>query len=309
MAQVLNTFFLKSGRGGSIDADGITQNESVLVEFDEVVENVDDAVSDSGFKKGQQHRSGKLLFLNAGIEADVHEDDTGKTWAFELTYTTKAGFDSSDNDDPDTGTYRPEVKLGKWSYTRVVDRDKVSGDLVANTAGDPYDPLPVETISAPMMSITVQEYSPNMGRLQDLGSINSRAVTLAGLPAPKFCAMFDDYQTEPHWDVEGNLTFKNTLTFKFKYFRNKAKKLIGFTLEAASSGFNSKDATAPNGRVEIKVADPQFPTDRSKDVPVATPQLLSEAGLVTSTPFYQEFVTLDVIDFTTFGLPTSYPVD
>jgi len=309
MAQVVNTFFLKEGLSGETSGTGSTINESVIIVFDTVVNNPLTAISSSGFKKGQQHRSGKLLFLTGGIGADVHQDDTGKTWIFDLSYKTRADSESADNEDPNTGTYRPEVKLGKWTYTRVVDRDKVTGDLVANTAGDIYDPLPIETISAPTISITVQEYSANMGRLQDLGSINSDAIELAGVEAPKYCAMFDDYQTIPRWDNEGNLTFRNTFTFKLKYFKNQAGDLIGFTLEAASQGFNSKDLTAPNGLVEIKVADPESPTDRAKDVPVATPQLLDENGLVTSTPFYQEFIVQDVIDFTGFGLPTSYPVD
>lgn len=309
MAIVVDKFFLKDGLGGTRGSSGSTIDETALIVFDTVVDDPLDAISFSGFKKGQQHRSGKLLFLSGDIDADVLQDDTGKAWTFLLSYSTKSGFDSADNDDPDTGTYRPEVKLGKWTYTRVVDRDKVTGDLVANTAGDVYDPLPVETISAPTISITVQEYSAHMERLQDLGSINSAAITIAGVEAPKYCAMFDDYQTVPYWDTEQNLTFKNTFTFKMKYFQNKAGVLIGFTLEAASQGFNSKDVTAPNNKVEIKVADPDFPTDRTKDVPVATPQLLDADGLVTAVPFYQEFVVHDILDFSVFSLPTSYPVD
>jgi len=306
---IVNTYYLKDGLSGARASDGSTINESVLLVFDSVIDNPLDAIEASGLRKGQQHRSGKLLFLSGDIQADVHQDDTGRTWLFDLSFSTRASINSSDNDDPNTGTYRPEVKLGRWTYTRVVDKDKVTGDLVANTAGDPYDPLPVETISAPTMSITVQEYSPNMGRLQDLGSINSDEITLCGLDAPKYCCMFDDYQTQPYWDTNGNLTFRNTYTFKFKYFKNQAGEQIGFKLEAVSQGFNSKDATAPNGLVEIKVADPEFPTNRAKDVPAATPQLLDAGGLVTIVAFYQEFVVHDVVSFDAFGLPTSYPVD
>jgi len=309
MAQVLNTIFLKDGLGGESSGSGSSISESAIIVFNTVVSNPLDAISFSGFKKGQQHRSGKLLFLSGGIRANVHQDDTGVSWIFDLEYSTRANFESADNEDPNTGTYRPEVKLGKWTYTRVVDRDKVTDDPIANTAGDPYDPLPVETISAPTISITIQEYSSNIERLQDVGSINSQEIKLAGLSAPKYCAMFDDYSTTPYWDTEGNLSFRNTFTFKLKYFKNKAGDFIGFTLEAASQGFNSVDVTAPNGIVEIKVADPQFPNNRAKDVPIATPSLLDAGGLVTAVPFYQEFVVHDVVDFDGFGLPTSYPVD
>jgi len=305
MAQALNTFFLKEGRGGSVSTTGTTQDESVIIVFDSVVENVDDAVVASGFKPGQQHRSGKFLFLDDSIDAEVHQDDTGRTWMFELTYSSRS-FNPTENDN--SGSYRPEIRTGKWTYTIVVDRDKKTGDPIANTVGDPYDPLPIETISAPMLSITIQEYSANMGRLADLGSINNGAITIAGLPAPLYCCMFDDYQSVPYWDEEGYLSFKNTFTFKYKFFKNKAGKEIGFQLEAVNQGFNEKDDTAPNGKVEIKVADPEFPTDRTKDVPVAVPQMLTEAGLKTNEPFYQEWVVHDLLDFTQFGLPTAYPV-
>lgn len=312
MAQVSNTYYLKDV-SGSRSGDDITQDESAIIQFDSVVETYQDAVTFSGFKKGQQHRSGKLLFLNGDINANVHDDSNGTTWIFELSYST-LNRGSSSNSDPNTGTYRPEVDLGKWTYTRVVDRDKVTGLLVANTAGDPYDPLPIETISAPTISITIQEFSPNMGRLEDLGSINSADISIAGVSIPKYCGMFDDYQTKPFWDEEGYLTFRNTYTFKLKYFKNKAGNQIGFTLEAASNGFNFIDLTNANQLTEIQVADPNFPTDRKKDVPTASPLPLDIAGQSPVQggyigPAYQEFVVNDVVDFNQYGLPTAYPVN
>ncbi len=90
MAQVLNTFFLKEGRGGSVSKDGTTQDESVIIVFDAIVEDVDDAVVASGFKPGQQHRSGKFIFLDDSISAEVHQDDTGITWIFGLTYSSRS---------------------------------------------------------------------------------------------------------------------------------------------------------------------------------------------------------------------------
>jgi hypothetical protein len=312
MAQVTNTYYLKDV-DGTRSGNDITQTESAIVQFDSVVTTVLDAIKFSGFKKGQQHRSGKFLYLNDDISASVHQESNASTWLFELTYST-SNVGSSDNSDPNTGTYRPEVELGKWSYTRVVDRDKVTGLIIANTAGDPPDPLPIETISAPTISVTIQEFSPNMGRLDDIGSINSAELSIAGKPIPKYCGMFDDYSTKPFWDEEGYLTFRNTFVFKLKFFKNKAGQQIGFTLESASQGFNFLDTGNANQLTEIQVADPNFPTDRKKDVPVANPMPLDingqspiQAGY--TEPAYQEFVVNDVVDFTTFGLPTAYPVN
>lgn len=312
MAQVVSIDYLKDV-SGTRSGDTITQTETAIIVFDSVVETYSDASVSSGFKKGQQHRSGKLLFLNDDFDASVHPDSNATTWIFELTYSN-LNVGSSSNSDPNTGTYRPEVVLGKWTYTRVVDRDKVTGDLVANTAGDPYDPLPIETISSSTVSVTIQEFSPNMERLEDVGSINVAAATIAGIPIPKYCGMFDDYKTQPFWDEEGYLTFRNTFTFKLKYFKNKAGDQIGFTLESASNGFNFIDLANGNQLTEIQVADPNFPTDRKKDVPTAQPLPLDIAGQSPvqggyAGPAYQEFVVNDLIDFTTFGLPTAYPVN
>lgn len=301
--------FLKEGLSGSRDDEGnLTQEQTLRVEFSGVVNGVPLALSliaSAGFRSGSLHPVDFMLYLTGDIDAEVLQDDTGKTWDFRLSYTSK-GANATQNSN--TGDYRPEVKTGKWAYTVVVDRDKETGDPIANTVGDPYDPLPIDTISAPTLSVTVQEFSANMNRLTQLGSINSGAITIVGVDAPKYCCMFDDYQSTAFWDEEGFLTFKNTFTFKYKFFKNKAKEEIGFKLEAVNQGFNKKDATAPNEKAEIKVADPEFPTDRTKDVPVAVPQMLTEAGVVTNEPFYQEWVVHDLLDFTQFALPTAYPV-
>ena len=111
MAQVLNTIFLKDGLGGESSGSGASISESAIIVFNTVVSNPLDAISFSGFKKGQQHRSGKLLFLVGGIRANVHQDDTGISWIFDLEYSTRANSESADNEDPNTGTYRPEVKI------------------------------------------------------------------------------------------------------------------------------------------------------------------------------------------------------
>ena len=38
------------------------------------------------------------------------------------------------------------------------------------------------------------------------------------------------------------------------------------------------------------------------------PQMLDENGELTTTPYYVENVTYDLIDFGQFSLPTAYPV-
>ena len=299
---VVSKYWVKADLGGTYERAGAEQSQSVIVTFSAVVTNILDAVRYSGFTQGQAHPNKNTLRISGGINADVHDDDNAKVWVFDLTYTTKPNEDNQAQDDAD---YIPEIKPGKWTYQIVVDRDKETGEALLNTAGDPYDPLPIDNVSSPLFNITIKEFSSHITRIPLIGSINSAEFTLCGILIPKYCAMFDDYEPTPYYDSEDNLTFRNRFTIKLKFFRNKAGKQIGFKRESLQAGFNQLVAGV---KEEIKVADPEFPSDRTKDQPVATPQMLDTNGELTTTPFYVENVTFDLTDFGQFNLPTSYPV-
>ena len=301
MANILSTYWLKSGLQGTKTSEAITQTEVVIVVFDEIVETVPDAIAAAGFQEGQPHRTFENLYITGDISAEIEEADNAKVWRFELNYSTK-GFSLSVNDTE----RRVTVKTGTWTYSQVVEVDKETGEAIENTAGDPYDPKYVEQVSAPVVMITKRENSPKMDRIPLIGSINDANVTICGISAPKYCAMFSDYQSEPSYDEEGYLTFLNTITIKFKFYKNISGQEIGFKLETLSAGFNR----ILNGeKVEIRVKDPENPTDFDKAVPVATPQPLDSAGGTDgTTPYYQEWVVHDLMNFQTLKLPTAYPV-
>ena len=301
MATITNTYWLLPGLSGKKQSGVVTQEESVIITFDSVIDNVDDAIRESGLKPGSFHRNINTLILQDGISAEPVSN--GSEWRFDLSYSTRS-FGSNEAAEDDE-FYVPKVSFGKWTYTRVVDKDKVSGDAIVNTAGDPYDPLPIETISSPTISVTVKENSPNLNRIFDIGAINSQQFRLCGLTIPKYCAMLDDFQPEPYQEGEDVLSFLNTYTFKLKFFKNTSGSQIGFKLETLSAGYNQIVSTK---KVEIRVKDPDSPDDSTKDQPIATPQMLDVDGAVTTTPYYQEWVVHDVVNFSVFGLPTNYPV-
>jgi hypothetical protein len=298
---VVNYDFLKDRFGGSRKQNQITQREQCIVEFSAPVTNIIDAFRISGFLPGSPHREKQELLLNQDTDADVHDDTNAAFWIFDLSYTTRPLQSSSAVNDDE---YVPEVSFSKWSYPVVVDRDKETNVALKNTAGDPYDPLPVTQVSAPILHITVKEFSAHLERIPLIGSINSANIEIAGVSIPQYCGMLDDYQPEPYYDEEGHLTFKNRFSIKLKYFRNEAGQTIGFKLESLQAGFNQ---IVDGDKVEIRVADPEAPTDRSKDVPVAEPQLLDQNGALTETPYYVENVIDDLYDFGLFNLPTAYP--
>lgn len=307
MANILSTYWLKSGLQGTKTSEAITQTEVVIVVFDEIVETVPDAIAAAGFQEGQPHRTFENLYITGDISAEIEDADNAKVWRFELNYSTK-GFSLSVNDNE----RRVTVKSGTWTYSQAVEVDKETGAAIENSAGDPYDPKYIEQISSPVIIVTKRENSPKMDRIPLIGSINNAAVTICGIQAPKYCAMFSDYQSEPSYDEEGYLTFLNTITIKFKFNKNVSGDEIGFKIEALNAGFNKKVGGV---KEEITVKTLQNPDEADPSkwtyeyVPVATPQELDKDGDITGAiPSYKEFVVHDLMNFQTLKLPTAYPV-
>ena len=312
MAEILNTYWLAEGLDGGQGSDGIiTQTESVIIEFNEVVETVPNAIAASLFRGGQQHRTTDSLYLTNDIGATVQAESNGTTWEFTLNYTT-VGYNPNSPDDVD---YRPKVAYSKWSYPRTVAFDKESNEPILLPTGEAYEPAISVSVSATIIHITVRENSANTDRIQLIGSVNNTQISIAGTTIPKFCGMVDDYQTESFRDEEGFLTFFNTTSIKTKFFKNKAGLLIGFKLEALAVSFNQ---LVNDELLEITVKSITTPANPSADppvvevseqVPVAEPQLIAEDGTQTTEAFYQEWMPFDLISFSQFGLPTSYPVN
>ncbi len=312
MANIINTFWIVEGLDGGQGSDGIiTQSESVIIEFDAVVNDIPDAIRFSGFRGGQQHRFGNNLFITGTIGATVQSDSNGTTWEFAIDYESR-GYNPNSRDEVD---YRPKVAHSKWSYPRTVAFDKETQEPILLPTGEAYEPALTVGVSAVIIHITVRENSANTDRIQLIGSVNNTQISIAGTTIPKFCGMVDDYQTEPFFDEEGFLTFFNTYSIKTKFFKNKSGELIGFKLEALAVSFNQ---LVDNELLEITVksittqanpsADPPV-LEVSEQAPVAEPQLIGEDGTQTTTAFYQEWMPFDLISFAQFGLPTSYPVN
>jgi hypothetical protein len=307
MAEILNTFWLKDIDGGQNEDGAIEHNEVAIIEFDAVVETTPDAIADSLFRGGQVHRSNDFLTLNKGFGAKVHENTNGTTWEFSLTYTTLA-FNTSSND-PEN--YRPKVGYSKWTYSRALYNDKETGDPILLPNGLPYDPPLMESVSSMIIHITVRENAANANRITQCGSVNEKDITLVGAKIPKFCAMFDDYKTEPHRDEEGFLTFFNTYSIKTKFVKNNKGKQIGFKVETLAASFSQLVGGVLEAITEPLITTPASAgvEEVSELVQVSEPVMIDENGAVTTTPFYQERVPFDLISFSQFGLPTSYPVN
>ena len=62
------------------------------------------------------------------------------------------------------------------------------GAALRNSAGDPFDPVPMAEISCPVVDVVLNSSTSPASMQQWQGAINSDAVTIAGIRFPKWCA-------------------------------------------------------------------------------------------------------------------------
>ena len=296
MANVLTSVCRLDGMSASRANDATELSESYYITFDAVVNDAVDAITSSGYEIGQDHPNYTSLNL-ATITANPIKGDE---WLFDLSWTDNQTRSSSS---ATPAQFKALIDYGSWSYQRVVEVDKDTGDIIENTAGEKFDPPPLETITYPTISVTVRENTPNINFVEDVGSINDASIDIVGITVPPFCGMLADYKISPVTDpVTGVVRYNNTFTFQLNF--NKEQKPAD--PPAATIGFKTQIANVGLNEIIGGVGDPQQIQDGNLQ-PVNTPQFLDANGAVNRDPNYLTFVVNDVIDFSTFGLPTTYP--
>tara|TARA_R110000765_G_scaffold78375_1_gene154007 strand:- start:6121 stop:6834 length:714 start_codon:yes stop_codon:yes gene_type:complete len=231
-----------------------------------------------------------------GINATPH---SGTEWFFEITWTDNQTRSSSS---ATPAQFKALIDYGSWSFQRVVEVDKTNPlTIIQNSAGEKFDPPPLETITYPTISVTVRESTPNINFVEDVGSINSLLIDIVGITVPPYCGMLADYKIAPVTDpVTGVVRYNNTFTFQLNFNKDQENSAvtIGFKTQIANVGLNE---------IVGGVGDPQSIPDGNQE-PVNTPQFLDPGtGAVSRLPNYLTYVVNDVIAFSTFGLPTTYP--
>jgi hypothetical protein len=287
---ILEKKCLLDGANGSSTTESTELSETWYIKYDEVASDASVAISHSGFFCGLEHPNNVWLSLQS-IEAD---SISGQEWIISLNYTTEQ---TNINNGGDAEDFKTDVQFSKWTYQRVVTKDKETGDDVVNKAGEPFDSPVVEEISCPVVSVTRRKTAPNMEIIQNIGSINSVAFTLVGIEIPKYCAQLSDYRVDRNQDQDGNAFYTQTFEFKLNFNKSQdTSETIGFKAEVANTGF----------RVS-KGAD-KYANITYEGQPITSPAFLNDDGTrATSTPNYIQFVINNLFNFKTYNLPTRYP--
>tara|TARA_R110000824_G_scaffold218492_2_gene405207 strand:+ start:5224 stop:6129 length:906 start_codon:yes stop_codon:yes gene_type:complete len=299
MANQLTDQCRNDGTSASRANDATQLSESHFITFDVVVNDAVDAINSSSYSIGMNHPNYTSMKLE-GINATPH---SGTEWFFEITWTDNQTRSSSS---ATPAQFKALIDYGSWSYQRVVEVDKSNPlKIIQNSAGEKFDPPPLETITYPTISVTVRENTPNINFIEDVGSINSVAIDIVGVTIPLYCGMLADYKISPVTDpVTGVVRYNNTFTFQLNFNKDQSNS-------AVTIGFQSQIANVGLNELLSGEAKTQQILDNNQE-PVNTPQFLTGGALankgeVSRSANYLTYVINDLVDFSTFGLPTTYP--
>ena len=225
MANILTNICRNDGTSASRANDATELSESRFITFDAVVTDAVDAITSSAYEIGEDHPNYTSLNL-ASINCNPH---SGTEWFFELTYTDNQTRSSSS---ATPAEFKALINYGSWSFQRVVEVDKTNPlTIIQNSAGEKFDPPPLETITYPTISVTVRENTPNINFVEDVGSINDALIDIVGVTIPPYCGMLADYKIEPVTDPEtGVVRYNNTFTFQLNFNKDQSNSAstIGF---------------------------------------------------------------------------------
>ena len=160
---------LLSGTDASSNSKSSQLSETWVYVFDTVQINSLEAIRSTGLYTGTQHDDDEFLTLTSVSASPI----SGSEWTIELEYNTQ-GTDENNSEEPED--YKPVIEFGEWTFQRVIEFDKESGDAIVNSAGDKFDPPPVEDISYPIVSVTIRESSAKLSNMEIVGSINNTAL-------------------------------------------------------------------------------------------------------------------------------------
>lgn len=294
------------GMNASRANNATEMSESYFVTFTTNVTDPVDAINSSGYTIGQAHPI-QTIFKLTGLSGIPLKGDE---WMFELTWNDDQTLSASG---ATPAEFNALIDYGSWSFQRVVEKDKrptpIGGTQAAldiqNTAGEKFDPPPLETITYPTVSIKVRSNTPDIDIIEDVGKINDTSFDIVGITCAPFTAMLADYKIVPVTDPQtGTVRYDNTFTFQLNYSRDQEDNavIIGFQAQIANVGLNEllsgeskTQAIQDNNQQDVTVA--QFLKGGAA----------ADKGEVSRLANYLTYVINDLKDFSTYGLPTAYP--
>ena len=293
MSVIIDRFFRILPEGYERAYEGVTISQEEFIVLDVPPASFAEVEILSGYSTGDPHPVNSQSILdNYEIEAI-----SPVQYKISLDYVPRNTSRSEGGATPQT-----RVQFNTWYSTRVAEFDTVTGDAVANSAGDAPNPLPSIQVPHDEIILIKRQSSFDLSRTKDKGKVNSSAFTLVGISIPENCAMLSDYRFDVVYDDLGNVEYDVTYAFKTNFKENAGGTVIGFKLEILDAGYFKIDGA---DRVQIR-------SNKSKTLPVEPVRLNGSGAVLTpelpSTPsVYYERLIHERADFGSWGLDTTWP--
>lgn len=258
-------------------------------------------------KRGAAHPDYQC-FKATGIDWS-QPDARSRVWECRVTYEYTPSSASSATLDDDIVS----ITFGSVSIQTPILTGS-DGASLANTAGDPFDPVPMAEISCPTIDIVRNESTTPASRAEYQGVINNAAVTIAGITFPKWTARigWTARRIEDEEEEEGGTTvvgsrFQFTYHIEGNFTRKPAMQgddttgdYAGWVQYIPNMGWNHLDEGGHKVRNKVRSAD-------DSTAPQDNPQqdFLDADGAVLTEgdPIYIKAFPYLEKSFGTLGLP------
>lgn len=213
------------------------------------------------------------------------------------------------------------VKWGVWTEEEVMEsayriKNGIKNTLqkVTNQANDPFDPPFMVTHGNPTLRATVRTSTLTLSHIEKIGSVNSDAFTLCGIPIPKWCAYLESVEYENVGNTEYDMIFQFKLKLRQQNLININGELAGqgqrgFTTLLLNSGMNEIVGGTYDEPTQTVSGGTKRPIWLANNEKVSSPVLLDLAGKqqgASYTPVYKEF--LPYPEFNSGTLPPALTV-
>lgn len=215
-----------------------------------------------------------------------------------------ASNEAGEANKPPRGQDIQSLEWRSGSVSRDLVRDAITGDLLKNTAGQPFDSVPQVDVAAPTWIKVVKTVSRQSGWRTQYNKVNAAAATIGGESFPAKTLRCIQVDEKVLWNDE--FGYKYEYTIAIQVMNNSVK--VGGAQQAADIGWNlafiSTGTMEKNGEgklVPVKTID----AETKKEVFVQSPVLLDEngkaiigeAGGQTAKPFAIEVAAYQTTTF------------
>ena len=196
----------------------------------------------------------------------------------DVSFSTDAS-EAAEANKPPRGQAVESIGWRSGSVQRDMVKDAITGKMLLNTAGQPFDSVPQIDIPSPVFTKVIKTTTRQSSWLSCYGSVNSGTMSLGGVSCAAHCVRCVQCDEERLWNDEFGFKYKYTCGFQVMKnvasIAGESETDIGWDLAAVSTGTMELKTV---GSDEVLVPISVISKETGKEVYVSQPVLLDEDG-------------------------------